>query len=245
MVDKSKISTISVRIEEELNQKMEAVTSIIGFNKSDFLRACIEKLISDNKMLLEHCDKFGDYINFIRHELSALPKDIIMVKNGSWSDVTDFLILMLCDQLWQMGIVRKNWKAFVEKYKVGKDFLERNISNKNEFFSLENLVFLSAEKSGIMPTEDIPSIIKNENWINNVEGDRISLVVAVKSSIENQTAFDLITDYLRQEKQKSGKTCHVVIDARGTFRRIGDWLYYPVTTEELPAEKGEEKKMED
>jgi len=243
MVDKTKLSTISVRVEEDLNQKTDLVTAIIGVNKSDFLRACLEKLCVDNQMLLDHCDKFEGYINFIKQELSALPPEMILVNDGSWSDVTDFLILMLCDKLWKMDIIKNYWKEFTKKYDLRRSHVDadRKPENTEELFDLEGLVFLSAEKSGLMPPEDVSSILTQVNWINNVEADKISLVFAVKKSFEEQTALSLIKEYLTQAEEKHGKPSRIIIDAKGKFRRVGDWLYYPVYTAELSNEgTGEE-----
>ena len=248
MVDKSKLATVSVRVEEELNHKVDLVTEIIGVNKSDFIRACFEKLTEDNQVLLDHCSKVNDYLKFLKAELSALPSNLIMVKNGTWADVSDFLVIMLCDQLWKLDIVQKNWRIFTKKYGLKKITTERRIDHdedSKELFDLENLVFLSVEKSGLIAPEDITVILNQGFWINHLESDKISLLVAVKKSFEDQSARAIIENYLEQEADKEKGPSRFVIDAKGKFRRSGDWLYYPVSTEPITAEETENSENKD
>jgi antitoxin component of RelBE/YafQ-DinJ toxin-antitoxin module len=240
MVDKSKLATVSVRVEEELNRKVDLVTELIGVNKSDFIRACFEKLATDNEVLLDNCNKVDEYLNFIRTELSALPSNLILVKNGSWADVSDFLILMLCDQLWKIPTIRDNWKDFCKRY--GLILKAQKKDEESELLDLESLVFLSAEKSGLIAPEDISAILNQGFWINHIEADKISLIVAVKKSFEDHSARITIKDYLNQSEDKEKGPLRIVIDAKGKFRRSGDWLYYPVTTEPIAADEKKESE---
>jgi hypothetical protein len=235
------MTTISVRVEDELMKRVDKVTDIVSFNKSDFLRACLEKLCSDNKLLVDHFDNLPQYFGFIRNELSQLPVEMIKVTNGSWKEVTDSTILILCDELWKTSeIVFNKWLSLSNKYNLTRtiegveivDFSQA--TGSDGLLDLSSLLFHAAEKSGQVAQVDIPVLLNNENWIDNVEADRIILSCSVKEAFEEQPARTIIRKYLEEmEEEKHEEPLRLVIDAKGTFRRSGSVLYFPVSTEKI------------
>lgn len=241
MIDKAKITTMSVRVEEELMKQVDKVTSIIPMNKSDFLRSCLEKLCRDNKMLLDHYDKFPEYIEFIKNELRKLPENMIRITNGSWDNVKESTILIICDLLWQSSeIVFDNWKKLVDKYgltreRKGEDMSDfSKVKESNGLLALEDIVFVFAEKSGQVERVDLPLLLNETNWIGQVEADMISLSYAVKTAFEDTRARVIIKKFLEKaEEEDQEEHLRLVIDAKGGFRRSGYVLHLPVYTEKM------------
>ena len=149
-----------------------------------------------------------------------------------WADVSDFLVIMLCDMLWKTDLVYKYWVDFRKSYNLTESKTKQSEAEQpRELFALEEFVFLSAEKSGIMPPEDIPRTLEQPNWINALESDKISLIAAVKSAFLEESAETTINNYLQNRRTQKSGPVRFVIDAKGKFRRSGDWLYFPVRTE--------------
>ena len=96
-----KMCTVSVRIEDDLIRSFEVVSNLLNISKSDFLRACIEKLSFDNNALIDHYPKMSEYVQYIKNELAKLPSDMIEVINGTWADVNDKIIVIFCDEFWK------------------------------------------------------------------------------------------------------------------------------------------------
>lgn len=84
-----------------------------------------------------------------------------------------------------------------------------------------------------MPPEDIPVTLEKSMWINALEADKISLIMAVKTSFMKESAETILNRYLQKEKAPRSGPFRFVIDAKGKFRRSGDWLYFPVRTESV------------
>lgn len=239
MVEHGKMSTISVRVEAKLSNQFEAVANIIQINKSDFIRSCLQKLCEDNKILLDHYDKVPEYLNFVKGELSKLPQDIIVVKNGSWKDVKESTLLLLFDEFWKTSpLVFENWQKFIEEYELTNERVEA-ISDFSEakesdgLLGLDSIIMLMAEKSGQVEQVDLPPLLASQDWVDSIEVDRISLSYACKKAFEKVSARTIVSDFLDAERIKKGcGHLRVVMDASGSFRRSGSILYLPVDTEE-------------
>ena len=125
MVDESqsKLTTVSVRVEEDLLNRVETVSNLLSISKSDFLRACLEKLCRDNRILVEHENKVAEYACYVKEEFSKLPADLIEIKNGTWNDLSESTITMLCDELWKWSEAVYNfWVEFTGDYSLGKRY---------------------------------------------------------------------------------------------------------------------------
>lgn len=238
MEKQSKITTVSVRVEEDLMRRFDTVTEITSVNKSDFIRACLQKFCDDNQMLIDHFSKVGEYIDFIKNELSKLPADLIVVENGAWEDVPEWVVLILCDGLWRASKpVFANWLELLETYNLEREDQPNDFSEAERsdgLLNLDSFIMLSAERSGHVASPDIPLLISEENWIEDVEADRISLSYACKKAFETATARKVLQDYLYSEAMKKQESpLRVIVDARGAFRRSGSVLYLPIGTEKI------------
>lgn len=237
MVDSAKISTISVRIDENLMKHFDAVANMIQINKSDFIRCCIQKICKDNKILLDHYDKVPEYIAFVKDQVSRLPKDIIEVKNGSWKDVKESTMLLLFDEFWKTSpAVFDAWKQILNEYNITTiediDTFEK-AKETDGLLRFDSIVMLMAEKSGQMEPVDVPLLLGESDWVDCVEVDRITLSYACKKALEKLSAIAIVKDYLDSERVRSESgPRRVVIDASGVFRRSGAVLYLPIDTVE-------------
>ena len=232
-----KQTTISVRLTDDLLKKFDAVTKIIPLGKSDFIRGCIEKLCDDNEVLIDHSTKTKQYFEFIKEELSKLPENVVAVKNGSWRDVGNSIILILCDELWRTSkTVFNEWQKFNEKYGIAhggfSDFSDAEESDG--LLDLESLALLVTKKTTSIEPSDIHRFLEEEMWSDPLEIDKITLTYAVKKAFEKKSAKKIIKQYLESEEiRRNMKPLRVSIDARGEFRRSGGLLYLPVDTEKI------------
>jgi hypothetical protein len=104
----------------------------------------------------------------------------------------------------------------------------------NGLLALEDLVFVSAEKSGQVERVDIPVLLDETSWISQVEADMISLSYAVKTAFEDTQARAIIKKFLEKaEEEDQDDHLRLVIDAKGGFRRSGYVLHLPVYTEKI------------
>jgi hypothetical protein len=239
MSNQSKLTTFSVRVDDSLAKRLDVVSSIVPINKSDFLRSCLEKLCDDNQMLIDHCPKINEYLHFIRKEISQLPQDLVVVKNGSWADVGESTIIFLCDQLWKSSkLVFDNWRKLIDSYDLETKGRVTDFSKAQEcggLLDLESIVMLLAEKSKELERPDIPMLISKGSWIDDTEANKVSLAYACKKAFEEQTAEKVVREALENAKsQRKEGLQRLVIDAKGIIRRSGSILHLPVTTETLP-----------
>jgi len=242
----SKMSTISVRIEGELGKKIDVATNIMAISKSDFIRSCLEKLCDDNQLLIDHHSDIPKHINYIRQELAKLPSNIVTVKNGTFNDVTEPIILLLCDELWKSSKpVFDNSLALLEKYNLVRTDMPLTFEQAREsdgFLGLDTIIMFLAEKSGKVSQVDISKLLKENKWIEGVEADRVVLSSACAKAFAEHTAQAIIMDYLKKERaSKGGAPIRLVIDAKGRFRRSGTFLYFPIDTEEIPKRHKQER----
>ncbi len=241
MVDKAKMTTISARVEEDLLVLFDRVAEALSINKSDFLRACLDKLCHDNRILLDHCDKVPRYLAFIKNELKSLPPDLIRIKNGSWDDLKDSVILLLCNDLWQSSrVVFNKWKELADRYNIFRELEEEEITEFSQaqdsegLFSLEAIVFVLAEKSGQVERTDLQVLLSKKYWLSGIEADIVSLSYAVKEALESQPAQVLIRKFLEiVEEEKGDAPMRIVIDATGGFSRSGYTLHLPISYEKM------------
>jgi antitoxin component of RelBE/YafQ-DinJ toxin-antitoxin module len=235
----SKMSTVSVRIEGELMKRVDTATNIMAISKSDFIRSCLEKLCDNNQLLIDHYGEIPKHINYIRQELAKLPTSVAIVRNGTFKDVNEPTILLLCDELWKSSKpVFDNWLALLEEYHLERENEPDNFEQAKEsegLLGLDTIVMLMAEKSGKVSRVDVSKLLEEGEWIEGVEADRFSLSYACAKAFAEHTAQAIITDYLNKERaSKGGAPIRLVIDAKGSLRRSGAFLYFPMDTEEIP-----------
>jgi hypothetical protein len=234
MVDENqqpKLTTVSVRIEEELLKQLDSVSSVLGVIKSDFLRACIKKLCEDNRPLLDHCSKVPEYVEYIKTEISKLPAEMVEVKNGSWQDVNDAVAVLICNALWRWSEpVYKNWVDFSKYYGFRRtDSLERS----EGLLDIASIAMITANKIGTMQNLVIEHTITRRTWVDEVEMDKVSLLYSCKKAIEETSVQKVFESYIEKESSLAGERMKMVIDAKGTLRRSGSMLYTPVESEAL------------
>lgn len=239
MTKQSKMSTISVRIEEELMKRVDTATNIMAISKSDFIRSCLEKLCDDNQLLIDHYDKIPRYIEYIRRELGKLPPKFATVKNGTIENVKEPTIMYLCDELWRSSKpVFDNWLALLKEYDLKRENTPDNFEQAKEsdgLLGLDTMIMFMAEKSGKVSRLDAPRLLREPDWIENTEMDRVALSYACWKAFTEHTAQAIIEDYLNKERAlKKGTAIRLVIDAKGGLRRSGNFLYLPIDTEEIP-----------
>jgi hypothetical protein len=190
-------------------------------------------------MLIDHCPKISEYLHFIKKEMSRLPQDLVVVKNGSWADVGESTIIFLCDQLWKSSkVVFDNWRKLIDSYDLETKERITDFSKAEEsggLMDLESVVMLLAEKSKELERPDIPMLISKGSWIDDTEANKVSLTYACKKAFEEQTAEKVVKEALESVKSqmKEGPQ-RLVVDAKGIIRRSGSVLHLPVTTETIP-----------
>jgi len=232
-----KQTSISVRLTDDLLNKFDAVTKIIPLGKSDFIRGCIEKLCDDNELLTDHSRQVDQYLEFIKKESSKLPENMVIVKNGSWRDVSNSTIIILCDELWRATKpVFSEWQKLSKKYGIeheeASDFSDAEESDG--LLGLGDIVMMVTKKTTSIDPSDISFFLEQQMWSDSTEINRISLSYAVKKAFEKTSAKNVVKKYLKHEEtRKNTKPLRVVIDARGEFRRSGTLLYLPVDTEKI------------
>lgn len=246
MAKQNKMSTVSVRIEGELMKKVDVATNIMAINKSDFIRSCLEKLCNDNQLLIDHYSEVPTHINYIRQELAKLPSNVATVENGTYNDVTEPIILLLCDELWKSSEpVFDNSLALLEKYNLMRANMPLTFEQAKEsegFLELDTIVMFLAEKSGKVSQVDVSKLLVEDKWIEGVEADKVVLSSACAKAFAEHTAQAIITDYLKKERAfKGGAPIRLVIDAKGRLRRSGTFLYFPIDTEEIPRRHEKER----
>jgi len=230
-----KQTTISVRLSADLVKKFDDVTKIMPLGKSDFIRGCIQKLCDDNELLIDHSHQADQYLEFIKKEISKLPKNMVIVKNGSWKDVSNSTILILCDELWRASkSVFNEWQKLNEKYGIEHlDFLDFSDAEESEgLLDLGAIALLATKKTSSIEASDIHLFLEQEMWSDSMEIHKISLSYAVKKAFEKESAEKVVKKYLDNEEiRRNMKPLRVSIDARGEFRRSGGLLYLPIDTE--------------
>lgn len=228
-IETPKISTVSVRIEDDLLRFFDSALNILGINNEDFLRVCIEKLAFENEALVDHSPKLIEYVKNMKKELAKLPSDMIEVINGNWDDVNDKIIVILCDELWKtVDTVYDCWNNFLLKY--GFDVGKLKKTRENGLLSVEDVAMIMANKSSTMNSEVILNFLENKTWTDEVELYKISLIYSCMQAIKEKSAIDIIGAHLKKTSKEEGKEQKISVDAKGELRRSGSTLYLPVET---------------
>ena len=237
MCDVVKQTTISVRLTNDLLKKFDAVTELMPLGKSDFIRGCIEKLCDDNELLMDHSNQADLYLDFIKKEIAKLPENMVIVKNGSWKDVSNPTIVILCDGLWTTSkSVFNEWQKITEKYDLEyEEFSDFSDAEESEgLLGLEDIALIVTRKTTSIEPSDIPLFLKQEMWSDEMEIKKVLLSYAVKKTFEKESAKEIVKKHLESEEtRKKMKPLRLVIDAKGEFRRSGGLLYLPVDTEKI------------
>lgn len=223
----SRESVISFRLEKSLAECFDKVCSIQRMGKTALLTACIRKLCMDNEIELKHYGKIPEYIVFIKNGFAKLSPNMLIVKNGTWKNMTESTIVAFCDELYAHSkTVWKLWNETFGKY----GFVNASEKPADEYSSellltLEDIGFLSVERRPIVDPEDA---IDSDFWADDTESKKISLVFAVKEAIERYGAKKIWLEALKDsERLEKGKTIWE-LDAKGKFFRSGSTLYSPV-----------------
>lgn len=229
-------TTVSVRVEKELLHRLDTVTTIIPISKSDFLRTCLEKLCDDNQILVDHSHRAEEYIAYIKDELSKLPENIVLVKNGTLTEVKESTILILCDELWRFSEpVYNAWLKLLKEYDIETAITDFAKAEQSQgVLDIGDIAMLLVEKKGSIERPDIRILVEEQYWGEQMEIQRVSLSYACKKAFEEKSSRVIIHDYLEKEKKrKKERRQRLVIDAKGTCTRRGSLLYLPVHTEEI------------
>lgn len=232
-----KQTTISVRLADDLLSKFDAVTRILPLGKSDFIRACIQKLCEDNELLVDHSHKVDQYLESIKKEISKLPENMLIVRNGSWKDVSNSTILILCDELWKTSkSVFSEWQKLTGNYEIKHEHIPdfAAAEESDGLLDLGAIALLATKKKTSIEPTDLLLFLEDELWSDQFEISRISLSYSVNKVLEQKLAEKVIRDYIKsEERTKRVKPLRVSIDAKGEFRRSGGLLYLPVKTEKI------------
>jgi len=230
-----KSGVVSVRLTPKVYEEFSKVCGLLQLNKADFLRGCIEKLCYENEIILKHHDKTEEYIEFIKNEFSKLPRDKIEVENGSWDTVEDVSIFIFFVELWSSS--EKVWNCWYDTFGDYEFFDEegeevKGFRESHLFDPIDIGLLLVKRKTGI----DIPDLLEADIWCDTIENKKISLVMAVKNAIEKFSAEDVLNDSLKRISREFGAPVKAIVNAKGEFKRTGDFLLSPVKFEPLAGE---------
>jgi hypothetical protein len=228
-----KNTTISVRIPSKLSQNFQEAGDLLGVNKADFLRGCIEKLCHDNSLLVENYPKMDNYLNDLKTALGKLKN--VRIENGTWENAVAASMFVLCDDLWSLSKkVFDCWKELLREYNLTYWDSEKQeeitdfSQAKDGTFDFEDFGLLMAEKSPI----EIDDLLEEGLWYDLLEMKKVTLLLSVLKAIKKHSAETIIGDYLKTSSNVDNVTRKtVVIDATGKFSRSGNRLIYPVQVE--------------
>jgi len=195
-----KQTTISVRLTEDLLERFDSVTRIMRLGKADFIRGCVQKLCDDNAVLIDYHQNVDEYLRFVKNELAKLPQDLVIVKNGSWEDVKDPTMFLLCSEFWRTSkIVFDAWKKLIEKY----DTLARAFSEFSKDLE-EWWVHMVFRFEGAR-IENVPDLIDNpeeHSWLDYFAILNVTYTYATKKAIEETSAERIVRDFLETEEER-------------------------------------------
>ncbi|MEM3872782.1 MAG: hypothetical protein QXE05_09505 [Nitrososphaeria archaeon] len=230
--EKEKRSTISVRVGPELYSKFSLTCEILGLDKSDFLKTCIQKLVDDNRIFLENKDKTKSALDYIKIELSKLPSDLVVLKNGTFNQVKDVTIYVLCDELFRTSEkVWLSWNQLVKEYT-----LDLEASKGENLFEVEDLGLLALPSEKMLDAIDIIEPVYSVYWTNQLELKKITLLLSTVDAIRKFSVDEVVREALEYEAANCPKRLSVdkhyfLIDAKGEIRRKGDTLIVPASIE--------------
>lgn len=240
----SKGMTISIRLTEETADSFDKLSELMQINKSDFVRACVEKLCKDNRIYLEHMDEMKQYGDFIRAEMSKISEEMIVVKNGSWETAKDNALLMFCDLMfmWSEKVFDAWFNILVE---YGLSEINYKGTAKEELsdglIQLEDFGFiLSPAKIAIDPEE----LIEDDKWWDEIEFKKASILLATKQVIEKYSAEYIVKEVLDKTAKAKQEPTIIVVDAAGKFKRSGSVIVTPAEIEKVSKMKNQPNVMQ-
>lgn len=242
MSSRSNDVIISLRIPRKLSESFDRLNKLMKISKSDFIRACIEKLCKDNQIYLKYAEKVKEYIQAIKSVMSKVSSDKIILENGSWETASNEAILMLCDLF-----LRYSDKVFDTWFKILVDFglADENQREKAREDTIEGLIeiedigfILSKTKAPI----EVEELIVEEFWWDQLETKRISLLLAMKRSLEKFSAEALINEVIAKTSKIEKEKTIIVVDAKGEFKRSGSVIITPVEYETISKIKRKTEK---
>jgi len=242
MHDKSNDVIISVRVPKELSRSFDRLSKLMKINKSDFIRACIEKLCKDNQIYLDHAEKVKEYIQAIKSAMSKVSSDKIIVENGSWENASDEAILMLCDLLLKYSnrVFDMWFKILVDYGLADESQREKARENTDEgLIGVEDIGFILSKVKAPIEVEEL---ITEEFWWDELEMKKISLLLATKKSIEKFSAETLINEVITRTSKIEKEKTIIVVDAKGEFKRSGSIIITPVEYELISKIKRQTEK---
>jgi len=212
-----KQTIISVRLTDDLLKKFDAVTKTMRLGKADFIRGCIQKLCDDNQVLIDFYQRIGPQLEFIKNELAKLPQDLVIVKNGSWADVKDSSMYLLCKEFWRASkTVFAIWLKVIEKYDNLTREFSRFLSDLDQW-EVHISFWLDAR-----PVKDVSDIIGNPeelSWLDTLAVLKATFSYATKKAIEETSAERIVRELLEtEEKQGKEKPLRLAVNARGESR---------------------------
>lgn len=229
--------TVSARIPQQLSDKFDKLSELMKVNKSDFIRACIEKLCKDNRLYLEHIDKVKTYIESIKSAMSKISHKKIIVENGSWKDMNDVTIVMFCDLMFRYSSeVFDAWFDILVNYGLVQ---ERDKNEVREEFSdgLIGIGDIGFILSSVHPITEVEELINEPLWWDELETKKISLLLATKKAIGRFSAEAIIDKVIDATSRFEGEPTVIVLDAQGEFKRSGAVIITPAECEKVSHRK--------
>jgi len=212
-----KQTTISVRLTDDLLEKFDTVTTILRLGKADFVRGCIQKLCDDNAVLIDHHTNINEYVDFIKKELAMLSQDLLKVENGSWKDVKDSTIFLLCSEFWRTSkTVFSSWKKLIEEYNVLVRAFKEFSKDLEEWWVHTSFTFEGAQIENVVDLIDDP---EEHAWLDYSAILNTTYSYATKKAIEETSAEKIVRDLLEtEEKRENKRPLRLVLNARGEPR---------------------------
>jgi hypothetical protein len=218
---------ISVRLTQEMGKYFEQIAKVWGLHKSEFLTACIKKLIFDNNFYLSNYHKSDKVIKQVKQELKEVDTKHIVVINGSIDDATDIAILMFCDYLfafskefWEsVKISCKEWftSEFEEYY--FKEYTKLNL------FEIQDISCINVPGLKQIPAEDL---VSGEVWADTFETKKIMLIMGMEYFLKKYDLEKIIKKILNDIEKEFGSKQVLIIDSKGNFKRGRNSIYGPV-----------------
>jgi len=233
-IDDGKRSTLSIRIGPEMYFSFNKACEILGLDKSDFLKTCVEKLVDSNRIFLDNMDKVQPALDYLRVELSKLPSNLVLVDNGTFEQIKDVALYILCDELFRTSEkVWLSWKELVDSYA-----LELEISKGENMFEVEDLGMFALPSEKSVDAIDIIQHVFSDLWTNQLELKNIILLLSTVDAFKKFSATEVVKEALEYEASTCTKKLPsdkhiIVIDARGKIKRKGETLIIPAGIEHI------------
>lgn len=222
---------ISVRIPEELGKKFDMISSNFSLNKTDFMTACIKKLVSDNDLYVKNYAQILKLIDNVKKNIERIPEKYLIVRNGKAKDITEIGTLCFCDKLFATS--EKFWsltKKIAEDWEI---FFEGKLLEKfdnNFLFDVEDFLFMMVPRSKEIEADDF---IDDDCWIDSIETKKILLLLSADAAFKKYGSEKILQEIIEKENNETKANNVMVIDAKGHLTRGRDHLKGPVSIDSI------------